>query len=749
MGLLFIFFLISGSCSLIYEIVWLRLSMATFGVNAPLVSIFLSVFMAGLGIGSLGAGFLTKRFSGRPSGFFIRLYALTELMIAISALIVPYLIGFSQSLLAGKFAWMHWGSFEFYGISALLITVFVLPWCVCMGATIPFAMAAVRLSQPGASERSFSFLYRANVLGAILGTIAASYIMVELVGLKGTLLFTAIINFILAGTALIYSYRIVNLPNNQPAELPFPGAPPVNFRSSSYVLVLVFITGFVSMAMEIIWIRMFIKLFSTTVYAFALILISYLVGTVLGTSVYRDTAEKKILGREGLIWSITGFLGLIPLSILFLDSYGIGLMFIRSLVILGITAFSGAIGFLTPMLVDRWSKGNPYQAGSAYAINILGCILGPLLAGFVLLPNVSESTSLIVVVIPLFLAGWSSTGKQIRRKTPGFRWQTYSSLVAGVTAVSLLGVMISLRQENKSGTEVVKRDYEAQVVASGQGMAKQLAVNGISMTYLTPITKFMAHLPLALLPRTPENSLVICFGMGTTFRSFLSWGIESTAVDLIPSVPALFGYFHADSASLIKSPKAKIVIDDGRRFLKRTKERYDVIAIDPPPPVSCAYSSLLYSREFYEIIKSHLKPGGIVQQWFPGGDQTTQIAVVRALIESFPYVRVFGSIENWGFHYLASNRPIMVRTASEMAQLLPVPAQKDAQEWGPYSGVEEYFQKILDNEISIESIIGSDSKVPALTDNTPVNEYFFLRKTFSKPFSKEIAISQLGESVPH
>jgi spermidine synthase len=731
MALFFIFFLISGACSLIYEIIWLRLSMATFGVNAPLVSIFLSIFMAGLGIGSLGAGFLTKRLADRQPSFFIRLYALTELMIAISALIVPYLIGFSQSLLAEKFAWMYWGSLEFYGISALLITIFVLPWCVCMGATIPFAMAAVRLSKPAASERSFSFLYRANVLGAIFGTIAASFIMVELVGLINTLLLTAIINFIIAGTALIYSYHILNLTINKPVALDSLGSQLGNVSSSSYLLVLVFITGFVSMAMEIIWIRMFIKLFSTTVYAFALILISYLVGTALGTSIYRDTAEKKILGREGLIWSITGLLGLIPISILFFDSYNVVLSFIQALVILGITAFSGAIGFLTPMLVDRWSQGNPYQAGSAYAINILGCILGPLLVGFILLPRVSESTALILVVLPLFLAGWSSAFQQMRRKPQRFRWQPGNSLVAAVTVISLLFALVSLSYENKLESDVVmKRDYEAQVVARGQGMEKKLSVNGISMTKLTPITKFMAHLPLSLLPGAPENSLVICFGMGTTFRSFLSWGIESTAVDLIPSVPALFGYFHSDFEGLTNSPKAKIVIDDGRRFLKRTKDRYDVIAIDPPPPVECAYSSLLYSQEFYEIVKSHLKPGGILQQWLPRGDKATQIAVVRALKESFPHVRVFISIENWGFHYLASDRPILVRTASEMAQLLPPPAQKDAQEWGPYSGAEKYFQKILDNEISIESIIGSNSKVPALTDNTPVNEYFALRRIF-------------------
>ena len=89
------------------------------------------------------------------------------------------------------------------------------------------------------------------------------------------------------------------------------------------------------------------------------------------------------------------------------------------------------------------------------------------------------------------------------------------------------------------------------------------------------------------------------------------------------------------------NPKGRIVIDDGRRFLKRTREKYDVIVVDPPPPVEAAGSSLLYSREFYELAKEHLQPGGILQIWFPGGTQATVQAVVRSLDESFPYVRCF------------------------------------------------------------------------------------------------------------
>src|SRR5437016_14343512 len=110
------------------------------------------------------------------------------------------------------------------------------------------------------------------------------------------------------------------------------------------------------------------------------------------------------------------------------------------------------------------------------------------------------------------------------------------------------------------------------------------------MTGLTPITKMMAHVPLAMLGHSPQNALVICFGMGTTYRSLMSWGIPVTAVELVPSVPRLFSFYHADGAELLRSPLSRLVIDDGRRYLERTPQQYDVIAIDPPPPVEASRS---------------------------------------------------------------------------------------------------------------------------------------------------------------
>src|ERR1019366_1568371 len=115
---------------------------------------------------------------------------------------------------------------------------------------------------------------------------------------------------------------------------------------------------------------------------------------------------------------------------------------------------------------------------------------------------------------------------------------------------------------------VLRRDYAASVLSFGEGPNRCLVVNGLGMTKLTPITKLMAHLPLAFHRGRPASGLVICFGMGTTYRSCLSWDIDTTAVELVPSVVAAFGYYHADAPRLLAHPKGHIVIDDGRRFLE-------------------------------------------------------------------------------------------------------------------------------------------------------------------------------------
>ena len=230
----------------------------------------------------------------------------------------------------------------------------------------------------------------------------------------------------------------------------------------------------------------------------------------------------------------------------------------------------------------------------------------------------------------------------------------------------------------------------------------------------------MAHFPLASLDHPPRSALVICFGMGTTFRSAVSWGIPTTALELVPSVPKLFTYYHPDGAQVLASPWAHVVIDDGRRYLERSPEQYDLITIDPPPPISAAGSSLLYSLDFYKLDQAASAtgryPGAMVAQT---ATQAVQSSFSQALRDSFPYVRVFGSVEKRGWHYLASNRPIPKRTAAELLARMPSRAVGDMMEWGAGNKPEEQINLMLSQEVNIGQLIALSPSTPALSDDRP------------------------------
>jgi len=182
---------------------------------------------------------------------------------------------------------------------------------------------------------------------------------------------------------------------------------------------------------------------------------------------------------------------------------------------------------------------------------------------------------------------------------------------------------------------------------------------------------------------------------------------------------------------LESSPLAHIVVDDGRRFLDRSNQQYDVIVIDPPPPVAAPGSSLLYSREFYEVIKAHLRPGGIVQNWYPSasGDVATTSAITKTLTQSFPYVRAFRSYDrSFGIHFLASMAPLPDFSGKELAARMPSAAAADFVEWGPEQTPQKEFDLVVGQEIPLNSLVQLDPEVPALIDDRPINEYFLLRK---------------------
>ena len=740
-----VFFFVSGLCSVLYELIWLRLAMAQFGVTSALVSVVLSMFMAGLGLGSWASGRLIRRRELNITFPPLRLYALTELLIGISAVAVPRELAWGRTLLSSL---PLSSSAAYYLASGAWIALTLVPWCACMGATFPVAMLAIRSSFPAKAQRSFSYLYVANVAGAVAGALLP-LLLIEVYGFRGTLKIGAAMNVLLAAGAFA-----LTMGSTRTAQSPVTAASEVAESASSSpdkarkekpkpskresrsagtplvgrsILALLFGTGCASMGIEVVWIRQFTPYMGTVVYAFAIILAVYLLSTFLGSLIYR----RRGYGPEGhhnLSWVWLGFTALLSSVSASPQFHLPGVVRL----ILGVAPFSGVLGFVTPMLVDRWSGGDPEKAGSAYAVNVLGCILGPLLSGFLLLPWIGERWVALIFALPWLVIGANPRWLRIRGDKAEKSSGRQLVVSYAVIALSFIAVFISKGFEDRFAERELLRDNTATVIATGEDRNKRLLVNGVGMTFLTPITKMMAHLPLAFLDHPPRKALVICFGMGTTFRSLLSWNISATAVELVPSVPRMFWYYHPDGPELLlRSPQSHVVIDDGRRYLERTSEQYDVITIDPPPPLAAAGSSLLYSREFYAVIKQRLLPGGILQQWLPYGDAVDKSAVAQALKDSFPYIRAFERLPNaQGVHFLASSQPIPPRSPNELVTRMPAAAIEDFMEWGPEDTPEREFGVLLENEIPIDSMIAADLHVPALQDDRPANEYYVLRRYF-------------------
>ncbi|MGB8370230.1 MAG: fused MFS/spermidine synthase [Limisphaerales bacterium] len=725
---LFLLFFLSGFCSLAYQVIWTRMAFASFGIITPVLSVVLSVFMLGLAVGAWAGGRCIASLVEKTGLSAVVFYAGAELLIGLGAFAVPKLFAMGEHTLLTS---GETDSFRYLSLSALVLAFSILPWCLFMGATFPLMMAYVR-ERDCKNTASFSFLYLANVLGAMSGTLLTAVVLVELLGFRHTLWVAAAGNFTIAviGGWLGWKQRgsvAVALTEMECSAGPGDLSPSGNFRRRLIMWIL-FSTGFAAMAMEVVWTRAFAPVLKTQVYSFALVVFTYLGATFLGSWRYRHHLKKNSLWPTAKLMSLLVVAVFLPIlagdpRFVKMDWHADMDAISAIIVLASICPFCAILGYLTPSLIDEYATGDPAVAGKAYAVNVLGCILGPLFACYVLLPWIGERYALILLSLPFFVFCLLLRHFQSRRQQLGWGLAAGAALMASLFLIRDFETMLLRTQKNT----VIRRDYAATVISFGEGRNKSLLVNGIGMTILTPITKFMVHLPMAFHQGRPESALIICFGMGTSYRSALSWNMDTTTVELVPSVTKAFGFYHADAARFLNDPNGHVVIDDGRRFLKRTSRQYDIIVVDPPPPLEAAGSSLLYSKEFYELAKQHLKPGGILQMWFPGGEVRIGQAIIRSINESFPHVRCFPSVARWGGHILASSEPIEQLDANQLAARMPGSAKNDLLEWNNSENILAFIGRVVNREYFVPRLLNPDPEVQ-ITDDQPYNEYFLLRQ---------------------
>jgi spermidine synthase len=276
-----------------------------------------------------------------------------------------------------------------------------------------------------------------------------------------------------------------------------------------------------------------------------------------------------------------------------------------------------------------------------------------------------------------------------------------------------------------------REDEIASVQAGQGGFTPELWVGGTSMTLLTIDAKLMPLLPLMARPDA-ERALIVAFGMGSSYRTALIAGLRTDAVELVPSVPRMFGYYYDDAEAVLADPDGRVVIADGRNHLELAAERFDIIVTDPPPPIQSSGVSVIASLEYFEVGRDHLTDDGIMMQWTPYGTTEADLKEhIRTFASVFPHVLAIRGPGGYGFYMLGSMEPVALEESAMREVLGRAGVLEDISSAfdSDADDVDGWVEIIRDHEWLVDDGLRQYAgEGPRITDDAPRPEYFLLRE---------------------
>jgi spermidine synthase len=776
-GVVLALFVASGAAGLVYQVVWSRELVLVFGNTTQAVATIVTAFMAGLGFGSLAGGRLAGT-SRRP----LRLYGLVELAVAAMATLLPFAFHGLADLYRGLWPSLVERPGQLAGVRFGLALAAVAPATFLMGMTLPLLTRHLVRTLDEAGAR-LGELYAANTAGAMAGTLLGGFVLIELFGLRLTSYLAVALNLAAGLGALALSRRWeagtggeeapaardgqAGGPQQAPAghgARPLRPEVPRWFRPRRRaVLAATFVSGFVSLALEVLWTRMLAEGTGSSIYIFTTILAIFLFGIALGSFLYRRLSRPagERLGTLGLC--LAG-VGVLAQATVVLGSGMVGHVPFVVRTVVALLPATVLMGYAFP-LAGRLATPSAAAAGGSvgllYAANTGGSILGSFGAAFVLAGTLGTNGSILLLGGLNLLAGAVLVvADPVGRTDPGRPAATpdpapavwrgglgRARLVgAGMAGLAVLGLVASsldlpvtrTRTENelrRTGLPVTHAEDELATVDTVGGPAKgrRLLVGGVGMTSLTVDTKLMGYLSKTLRPDA-RDFLVIAFGMGGTYRSGLELGLRTDAVELSPTVPSRMPVFFPDADRFLHHPKGRVIVSDGRNYVRLARETYDMVAVDPAPPIESAGSVVLYTREFLTEGKARLRPGGTFMLWIPYALPLHDFKEhVRTFAGVFGHVRLLLSPGRHGVFMFGSDAPLEFDGASirrvlgnpaALRDLNDVPDHPptDADGWVE---VVRRSQWLADDRL--RTFIGPG---PEITDDRPRSEYFLWRRAF-------------------
>jgi spermidine synthase len=733
-------FVLSGAAGLIYEIVWARQLVLVFGNTTQAVSAILTGFFGGMAIGSAVGGRIGDR-ARSP----LRLYGLIELLLVVIVIATPLTFRLIGEVYRGIYPALE-ESPQLLAVVRLGLSLLALgPATVLMGATLPILTR--HLTRDAHLSLAFGRLYAANTIGAILGTLAAGLVLIELFGLTGALLVGATCSGIAGLAAVLLARRHGHVPETPPLSQSLPPAPGVSNRVR-LALLIAFISGMTSLGYQVTWTRLLASGTGNTTYVFTMILGVFLIGIALGAVIFnllrsrignpiRFLAGAQLtvaaLAFSSLIWLLNNPNTFVPSRPL--DTIGVLLGAVLT-VVLPVTVVLGVAFPAASALLPDGAERAGTSSGALLAVNTTGAIIGSLVLPFVLMPLVGSPVVVALLALTNAVVGIALA---LTASPRGALTAAAGAIVAlAIVVVSLLPGALAQPNErwiqSKQGRLFASAEDEIASVQAGQVRSTpQLWVAGTSMTLLTIDAKLMPILPLMADPDA-KDALIVAFGMGSSYRSALIGGLHVEAVELVPSVVDMFGYYYPDAAAFEANPNGRIVVADGRNHLELSGKQYDIIVTDPPPPIESSGASVISSKEYYEAGRDHLKPGGIMMQWTPHGTDRGEFERhLRTFAAVFAHVLVMRGPGGYGNYFLGSETPIELSGAG-IREVLERPGVLDdiSSAYDSPQSTLEGWAAFIPSLVTLPSdqVAARAGPGPLITDDRPLPEYFLLRRLF-------------------
>ena len=631
-------FFLSGVAGLGYEIVWTRLFSTGLGHEYISVLAVVGAFFGGIAVGALALDGVISR-SRRPGVW----YACLEATVAAWALVTLWLIPSLNDQVASLTGTTpspvrHW--LVAFGVPFLAL----LPATSALGATLPaIDRLCCRLEQQG---RSVGALYAINTLGAVVGVLVTTYVLVPRFGYPSS-------TFILVATSLTCTALILTGPARWEVDRQDVVADAGSVISGIRLDVTLLVTGFLGIAYEVLCVRVMSQALQNTVYSFSSLLAVYLVGTAAGAAVYQRMGHRFEFGRMlnfllyGLALSCGLGIVLLRFSRDVYDAFRAGWgggfagsiageMFLAAIVFALPTLLMGAT-FSHLALAARHRQGG---VGRALGLNTFGSTLAPILVGVFLYGAVGAKWTMVAAAASyLFLL-------------PTIRLGVLIPVVAAISVLFVFPadlVLVPLNPGQKLIT--VKEGLFGNVAVVQEPQQRVLMLNGhFQMGGTGPgelSERRQAHLPLLLHP-DPKDVLFLGLGSGITFAAVADHpGVRGQGVELIPEVVEVLPEFGDPVLPALQTPRLDIIVADARRFVSATDRQYDVIVGDLFHPARDGAGSL-YTVEHFRAIKAKLKADGLFCQWLPLHQIEDPVlrVIIRSYLEVFPSTRAYWAYFN-------------------------------------------------------------------------------------------------------